>query len=137
MDKLDKNMTEIFDIEPKATEIIKVEKPQVPVATEELKHDLEDAYQQSKDNLQHIIDQGKDAMEEILNIAKNSQHPRAFEVYGTLLKNMTEANKELLSIQKQMREISGTKSEAAQTTIDKAVFVGTTADFNKLLKGKV
>jgi mevalonate kinase len=137
MDKLDKNMTEIFDIEPKTNEIVKVEQTKIPVATEELKHDLEDAYQQSKDNLQHIIDQGKDAMEEILNIAKNSQHPRAFEVYGTLLKNMTEANKELLSIQKQMREISGTKSEVAQTTIDKAVFVGTTADFNKLLKGKI
>ena len=129
-------MTEIFDIEPTSTEVAKVEKPQVPVVQEELKQDLEDAYQQSRDNLQHIIDQGKDAMEEILNIAKNSQHPRAFEVYGTLLKNMTEANKELLSIQKQMREISGTKSEIPQTTIDKAVFVGTTADFNKLLKGK-
>ena len=136
MNKLDKNMTEIFDIEPTSTEVAKVEKPQVPVVQEELKQDLEDAYQQSRDNLQHIIDQGKDAMEEILNIAKNSQHPRAFEVYGTLLKNMTEANKELLSIQKQMREISGTKSEIPQTTIDKAVFVGTTADFNKLLKGK-
>lgn len=136
MNKLDKNMTEIFDIEPTSTEVAKVEKPQVPAVQEELKQDLEDAYQQSRDNLQHIIDQGKDAMEEILNIAKNSQHPRAFEVYGTLLKNMTEANKELLSIQKQMREISGTKSEIPQTTIDKAVFVGTTADFNKLLKGK-
>jgi len=139
MNKLDKNMENIFDIETKTSEIVKVEKQESSIVetNSELKHDLEDAYQQSKDNLQHIIDQGKDAMEEILNIAKNSQHPRAFEVYGTLLKNMTEANKELLNIQKQMRDISGAKSEAVQTNIDKAVFVGTTADFNKLLKGKM
>jgi nitrate reductase alpha subunit len=137
MNKLEQNMQEIFDIDIKGTELVPKEEAKVPVVNEELKNDLEDAYQQSKDNLQHLIDQGKDAMEEILNIAKNSQHPRAFEVYGTLLKNMTDANKELLSIQKQMREISGAKQEASQTNIDKAaIFVGSTAELNKLLKGK-
>ena len=137
MDKLDQKMEEIFDIDIPTTELVTQAPPKPPAVNEELKGDLEDAYQQSKDNLQHIIDQGKDAMEQIRNIAKNSQHPRAFEVYGTLLKNMTEANKELLSIQKQMREISGAKQESGQTNIDKAaIFVGSTAELNKLLKGK-
>ena len=98
--------------------------------------DLTDAYQQSKENLQGIIDQGQEAMYEILEIAKAGQHPRAFEVYATLLKNMTEANDRLLKIQKEMRDISGIKKEATTTNIDKAIFVGSTSELSKLLKSK-
>ena len=94
-----------------------------------------DAYQQSKENLQSIIDQGQEAMHEILEIAKAGQHPRSFEVYSGLLKNMVDANKELLNIQKQMREMDK-KKEVNTTTIDKAIFVGSTAELNKLIKGK-
>ena len=101
-----------------------------------MKQDLTDAYQQSKENLQELIDQGKDAMEEILQVAKAGQHPRAFEVYGTLLKNMVDANKELLNIQKQMRDMDGKKKDNGDTKIDKAIFVGSTAELNKLLNNK-
>jgi hypothetical protein len=75
-------------------------------------------------------------MQKILEIAKAGQHPRAFEVYGGLLKNMVDANKELLSIQKQMREMSGVKKETSSTNIDKAIFVGSTSELSKLLKSK-
>jgi hypothetical protein len=101
-----------------------------------MKQDLTDAYQQSKENLQELIDQGKDAMEEILQVAKAGQHPRAFEVYGTLLKNMVDANKELLNIQKQMRDMDGKKKDTGDTKIDKAIFVGSTAELNRLLNNK-
>jgi len=73
-------------------------------------------------------------MEEILNIAKAGQHPRAFEVYGTLLKNMVDANKELLNIQKTMRDMD--KKKEGDTKIDKAIFVGSTAELNKFLNHK-
>jgi hypothetical protein len=75
-------------------------------------------------------------MEEILQIAKAGQHPRAFEVYGTLLKNVVDANKELLNVQKQMRTMETGKQPVGETRIDKAVFVGSTDELNKLLKGK-
>ena len=75
-------------------------------------------------------------MEEILNVAKAGQHPRAFEVYATLLKNMVDANKELLNTQKQMRNITGAKKDSGGTKIDKAVFIGSTSELNKFLKGK-
>jgi uncharacterized protein YukE len=135
MNNFDKNMEEIFDVTP--TEPKKAQ----PIVTthynppSDEKQDLVDAYQQSKENIQEIIDSGKDAMEEILQIAKAGQHPRAFEVYATLLKNMTEANDRLLKIQKEMREIEGKKKDSG-TTIDKAIFVGSTAELSKLLKGK-
>jgi hypothetical protein len=137
MNNFDKNMADVFDIIPTT---IKQEKKSMPLSTKynepDLKQDLTDAYQQSKENLQGIIDQGSEAMEEILNIAKAGQHPRAFEVYGTLLKNMVDANKELLNIQKQMRDMDEDKKKQSGTTIDKAIFVGSTAELNKLIKGK-
>jgi hypothetical protein len=134
MKTFDKNMNEIFDVTP----VVEQKKDSVPVVVHynepDVKQDLTDAYQQSKENLQEIIDQGKEAMEEILNIAKAGQHPRAFEVYGTLLKNMVDANKELLNIQKTMRDMDK-KKETNNTNIDKAIFVGSTEELNKFLNG--
>ena len=121
-------MEEIFDLEPfngnpNIDQDKKVSLVPAPIIGEpDLSEDLNDAYQQSK---------------EILQIAKEGQHPRAFEVYGTLLKNMVDANKELLNIQKQMRDMDNKKKDAGGTTIDKAIFVGSTTELNKLLKGKV
>ena len=142
MNNFEKSMEEVFDVTPTVVEETKKEtlpvvKSKDPVDPAELDQDLADAYQQSKENLQGLIEQGTEAMEEILNVAKAGQHPRAFEVYGTLLKNMVDANKELLAIQKQMREMSGVKKEASSSTnIDKAIFVGSTSELSKLLKGK-
>jgi uncharacterized protein YicC (UPF0701 family) len=134
MNTFDKNMEKIFDVTP----VEVTEEPLLPAKSRsdelDLKQDLTDAYEQSKSNLQDIIDQGKDAMDEILQIAKAGQHPRAFEVYGTLLKNMVEANDRLLKMQKEMREMDGKKKDNGDTKIDKAIFVGSTAELSKILK---
>ena len=138
MNELNKNLSEVFDVEP----IEESKKEKLPVLQQnyndpDLKQDLTDAYQQSKENLQEFIDHGKDALEELINIAKAGQHPRAFEVYSGLLKNLVDANKELLATQKQMREMEGVKKETTNTNIDKAIFVGSTSELSKLLKGKI
>lgn len=137
MSTFDKNMEKIFDVTPVEQPEKKSMLPTVAKTTEgpDLTGDLNDAYQQTKDNLQDLIDQGKDAMEEILQVAKAGQHPRAFEVYATLLKNVVDANKELLAVQKQMRTMDG-KQSTGDTKIDKAIFVGTTEELNQMLKGK-
>jgi uncharacterized protein YicC (UPF0701 family) len=136
MNTFDKNMEKIFDVTPVPEE----KKSLVPVTKEptdgmDLKADLVDAYEQSKSNLQDLIDNGKDAMEELRQIASAGQHPRAFEVYATLLKNVVEANDRLLKTQKEMREMDGKKREA-DTKINNALFVGSTAELNRFLKGK-
>ena len=141
MNELNKNLSEVFDVEP-INEIKEEKKEKLPVVQQnyndpDLKQDLTDAYQQSKENLQEFIDHGKDALEELINIAKAGQHPRAFEVYSGLLKNLVDANKELLATQKQMREMEGVKKETTNTNIDKAIFVGSTSELSKLLKGKI
>jgi len=135
MNNFDKNMENIFDVvsvkETEKSLDVKLKTTDEP----DLKADLADAYRQSKDNLQDMIDQGKEAMEDILQIARAGQHPRAFEVYGTLLKNTVEANDRLLKMQKEMRDMDGKRGDG-NTKIDKAIFVGSTAELNKLLKGK-
>lgn len=136
MNKFEESMNKIFDVTPT---IAPAEK-KLPAITsqsmnENLEEDLVDAYEQTKANLQELIDQGKEAMQDMLQIARDGQHPRAFEVYGTLLKNVVEANKELLSVQKQIREMDGKKTGGG-TTIDKAIFIGSTSELNKLIKGK-
>jgi len=139
MNNLDKNLSEVFDVNPigeKMEETPKKTSLTTHYKQPDIESDLTDAYQQSKENLQGIIDQGQEAMYEILEIAKAGQHPRAFEVYATLLKNMTEANDRLLKIQKEMRELSGIKKEASTTNIDKAIFVGSTSELSKFLKNK-
>lgn len=140
LNNFEKSMNEIFDLSPVTPKqellpAIKKQSLPVTVSQENLDEDLVDAYEQTKTNLQDLIDQGKDAMDEILLIAKNGQHPRAFEVYGTLLKNVVEANRELLSVQRQMRDMDK-KNQVAATTIDKAIFIGSTSELNRLIKGK-
>lgn len=137
MNTFDKNMEKIFDVTP----IEEEKKPLVPITSKsstdepDLKTDLVDAYEQSKSNLQDLIDNGKDAMEELRQIASAGQHPRAFEVYATLLKNMVEANDRLLKMQKEMRDMDGKKNNT-DTKINNALFVGSTAELSKFLKGK-
>ena len=134
MSKLENSMEDIFDLKPldevpqsKSVTVLSAKEPN-------LKTDLNVAYNETQKNLLNIIDQGSEAMESILQIAKEGQHPRAFEVYSGLLKNVVDANKELLNIQKQMRDMDGVKKETTNTNIDKAIFVGSTAELAKYLK---
>lgn len=139
MSTTDQNIEKIFDVSSSTDIVTKKQLPLVPITPSDepdLKQDLNDSYQQTRENLQDLIDHGKDAMDEMLQIAKAGQHPRAFEVYGKLLDSVVSANKELLSIQKQMRDMNGIKKEVNNTNIDKAVFVGSTDDLAKFLKNE-
>ena len=143
MNELNKSLSEVFDVEP-INEVKEEKKEKLPALQQkynepDMKQDLTDAYQQSKENLQEFIDHGKDALEELIQIAKAGQHPRAFEVYSGLLKNLVDANKELLATQKQMRDMDENAKKASTSSgpnIDKAIFVGSTSELSKLLKGK-
>jgi hypothetical protein len=138
--KFEKNMSEIFEVEPKqiaSTDIVvKEERPVVEVESK-LDNDLEKDYKKVRQNYEEIIEKGVDAIDSILEIARESEHPRAFEVAATMIKNVADANEKLILLQKQMREMNKAAGKETQSTkIDKAIFVGSTADLNKMLKGK-
>ena len=92
-------------------------------------------YNYARENYYNLIERNQDAIEEMLEIAKQSEHPRAFEVVGQLIKSGLDANKELMTLHKTKKELSMEKG-GTTTNVNNAVFVGSTADLQKLLKAK-
>ena len=92
-------------------------------------------YNYARENYYNLIERNQDAIEEMLEIAKQSEHPRAFEVVGQLIKSGLDANKELMGLHKTKKELSIEKG-GHTTTVNNAVFVGSTAELQKLLKAK-
>ena len=140
MTKFNKNMEEIFDVvpvtkePPKTQQVATIEQNDVEL-NNTISEDLITDYNTVRDNYEEIIEQGKGAIETILEIAKDSQHPRAFEVAATLIKNVTEANEKLILLQKQVRDmIKPAAAPSGDTNIDKAIFVGSTTELLKALK---
>ena len=89
----------------------------------------------SRSNYYALIEQGNEAINGILNVARESQHPRAYEVAATLIKNMSEVTEKLMILQKQRKELEA-EQEKTQTDInvEQAVFVGSTADLLKKVR---
>ena len=91
-------------------------------------------YNYARENYYNLIERNQDAVEEMLEIAKQSEHPRAFEVVGQLIKSGLDANKELMALHKTKKELSVEKG--TQTLVNNAVFVGSTAELQKLITVK-
>jgi hypothetical protein len=93
-------------------------------------------FEAARANLYEVIQTGQEAMEKLSEIASQSQHPRAFEVLAKLMDTMVNTNKELLQLQTKIREIDSADTpmnEKAQT-INNNLFVGSTAELQKVLK---
>ena len=130
MKKLNANLSEIFDVEP-----IK-ESPQVetlPVVIESSDPVNADA-DFARNNIRELVTQGNQAVNELMLIARDGQHPRAFEVLSGLMKNLADMNKDLLEIQKRKKDLVPKAEAQNNLNIDKAVFVGSTAELVKMLK---
>ena len=94
-------------------------------------------FRYARENMYHIIERGRDAMDELLEIAKAEESPRAFEVFGQLLKNMTDTQEKLLELhrKKQIIENDGERQEVTKAqNVTNALFVGSTAELLKLVK---
>lgn len=137
MDKINEKLSEILDVEPiqvveseiiPSTEIVEA----VPVINV-----VETDTDFARQNIRGLIDKGAAAIEELAVVARDSQHPRAYEVMAGMLKNLAEMNKDLLDLQKKKQDLTGVKeSTSKDVNIDKAVFVGSTAELMKLLKSE-
>ena len=128
-------MDQILDVTPKVIDSTPIMPVPAVVSEKPISDDIQKDYEQSRENLQKIIAKGQLAIDDILAIARDTEHPRAFEVAATMLKNVVDANKELLAIQKQLRDLRG-ENKKAEVSVDKAIFVGTTADLLKMVRSK-
>lgn len=133
MKELNKNLSEIFDVEP--IEIVE-QKPTTEIVQTTSDNPVEQDTEVARGNLKNLLDKGNKAIEELAVVARDSQHPRAYEVLGGMLKNLADMNKDLLELQKRKQDLLGKKTDSKDVNIDKAVFVGSTAELMKLIKGK-
>lgn len=91
-----------------------------------------DDFEYARGNLIAAIEKGQEALTSIVDVAGMSQHPRAYEVVATLLKTVADANKDLLELQKRKKDLTGIGP--APTTVNNNLFVGSTAELQKLIK---
>ena len=136
MTKLDDKVNEILGIEavkPTLESIIKVENPPVPRVQDKNKADIDSDYEYSRENYYNLIEKGQQAIEGILEIAKEGQHPRAYEVAGQLITNVAQTVDKLQDLQKKLKDLKDLPKTANQN-IKNALFVGSTAELQKMLK---
>jgi len=127
MNNLNEKLSEALEIQPleikQSTKIV------------EVKDVVDDDAEFARQNIRDLIVKGNDAASHIVEIAKQSEHPRAFEVAAGMLKNLSDMNKDLLEIQKRKQDLQPKVTNNTQNlNIDKAVFVGSTAELLKQLK---
>jgi len=97
--------------------------------------DIDDDYKYQRDNFYNLVEKGSAAIEGILELAKEGEHPRAYEVAGNLIKQVAEVTEKLGDLQEKMRKLKEVPNNAPKN-VTNALFVGSTAELQKMLKGK-
>lgn len=127
---IDDKLSQVFDIAP-------VEKQEVLPAIKQqdnVNQTLESDFETTRSNLHSLLQQGQDALFHALSVAKQSEHPRAFEVVGGLVKHLSDVNTQLLDLHKRKQTIEApTKKDSTVTNNNNAIFVGSTSELSKML----
>ncbi len=131
MSKYEK-LDETFNVEPTEVEVEKVEKKIEVIKSQS--EDIKKDYEYTRGNLYSIIEKGQEAIDGILELAQESEMPRAYEVAGQLIKNVADATDKLLTLQQKLKDVNEEKENKGPTTVNNALFVGSTAELQKLLK---
>ena len=120
-----------------------VESEVVPEKTKEIQkveeaassmQDVKKDYEYTRGNLYSIIEKGQEALNGILELAQESEMPRAYEVAGQLIKNVSDATDKLMDLQKKLKDVNEEKDKGPTNVTNNALFVGSTADLQKMLK---
>ena len=137
MSKLDDNVNEILGLDPSENEksMVTTESFKPPVERKEGEKDIDVDYDYSRDSYYNLIDKGNQAIEGILEIAKEGQHPRAYEVAGQLIGQVGQTVDKLQDLQKKLKDLKELP-KTADTKIQNALFVGSTAELQKMLNRK-
>ena len=98
------------------------------------KTDIDKDYEYTRGNLYSIIEKGQEAINGILELAQESEMPRAYEVAGQLIKSVSDATDKLMDLQKKLKDVEEEKQSKGPSTVNNALFVGSTAELQKLLK---
>jgi hypothetical protein len=137
MSKFDDNMEEIFDIDVTA---IEAKGGMIKQIDSEMSVDATKDYEYTRANLYNLIDKASEAINDVLDLARESNHPRAYEVAGNFIKQTADMTDKLIDLQKKIKDLDkgDKKSAAINGNVTNNMFFGTTADLQLMLKrGKV
>jgi len=132
MSKIDDKLNEVLDIANDVT--VEEVKKTLPITAPEDK-DPDVDFETGRKNLYNLIDKGNEAIDGILELAKEGEHPRAYEVAGQLIKTVSEVSQNLLDLQDKLKKVKEVPNNAPKN-VTNALFVGSTTELQKMLKEK-
>ena len=133
--KMTKNFDDLNDAFNTSGEVIKTEVIESKI--EKVKESVDDVkkdYEYTRGNLYSIIEKGQEALNGVLELAQESEMPRAYEVAGQLIKNVADATDKLLDLQKKLKDVEAEEKVKGPSTVNNALFVGSTSELSKMLK---
>lgn len=125
--KIDDNLNKIFNIEPAEKQTFEIQ----PAEAQK-----EDDFELARDTLRNLIHKNDAVLSDLVEIARNSEHPRAYEVVGQLVKAQSDIAKDLMSLHKQKKEISGEDATQNIKQQNNIVFAGSTSDLMKMISAQ-
>ena len=134
-----KKFEELDDAFNVSSDIVPIESTEVGITKPERheRTDIEKDYEYTRGNLYSIIEKGQEAINGILELAQDSEMPRAYEVAGQLIKSVSDATDKLMDLQKKLKDVEEDTQQKGPSTVNNALFVGSTAELAKLLKNGV
>lgn len=108
----------------------------VDISVNDLKDDIRKDYKYSRGNIYSIIQKGQEAINGALELAQETESPRAYEVTGQLIKNVADATEKLLDLQKKLKDIEDVREIKGPSTVNNALFIGSTAELTKFIKSQ-
>ena len=123
-------LNKVFEV---GTDLVEVDKEKKQA---DVPQDVDNDYKYARENLYGVIEKGTDALDSLLDLAKASEQPRAFEVVAQLTKTLVDANKDLLEIQKKVKDLKKEDEKEQPQQVTNALFVGSTAELQKMINGR-
>ena len=121
-----------FGVEPSALQKhVEQVKPVIKKSDDE---DVRNDYEVSRAQLHNLVMTGQEAVDGILDVARASDHPRAYEVAGQLIKNVGDVADKLIDLQRKMKDLDAEDKKNTPSTVNNTMFIGSTADLQKMLK---
>jgi len=126
-------LDEILDIEESTAELVEKKPDTLTVKRDDTLEDVDSDYKYQRENFYSLIERGQDAIDGILEVAKQSDHPRSYEVAGNLISQVADITEKLGKLQSAMKRLKEVPNNAPKN-VTNALYVGSTAELQKLLK---
>ena len=126
-------LNNLFNLDPmteKSMELTSI--PEAMNSNKEI--DQEDDYQLARQTMRKLLMKGETTLDDLIELSKSSEHPRTYEVAGQFMKTMSDVSKDLLNLQKQVKDLKADEIQQKIGTQNNVVFAGSTAELFKALK---